>query len=626
MVSRTCDAPDRPRNVLHAALAGFGLIPLGALALALHCGTTKGTLEGRVQGPDGEFLKGVEVAVFPADMRGPVETGCVTWARTDSKGSFRIRRSAGDYGVSASHPVLAGATISRVTLTPGETNVLPFPLRLRAGASVLRGRLGGGKGRAGVEGVIALVPSDGRVALRFDQVRWVRTRAGSFQVGLDEGRYGVSAVGKGSRSPAAWIEVGKSSLEWNPELLPEPSRAPVAVRTWIEKEAVPLADIPDPGLLSLARSGLVFGMGEATHGTREFSLLVHRTVMALAREGSVRALALEMGLVEAFGVDAYIQGEGPDPLPSLAPPFRVVEMRDLLVALRTHNLERGRGSRIRVHGIDMMDPGPPYAHAVSFFRKADPGSARVLERDLKGLARARLPAKGTAPRDRIAWRTALDGLLARMDARKVAFIRAAGETGFARQRQALEVLRQFIPMAGDVPRGLEAREKAMAENVAWILRQEGMGARVLLWAHNGHIAKAARGPCGFPTLGWRLSQDLGPGYVALGTAFARGGFLAYGSSGPASSVPRTVEPMARGTLDAALASAGPPRFLLDLRNVPAAGPVRRWLSEPQGTWFINLEYDPAHPGESMAMDPVVGRYDALAFYAETTPCQYWTMG
>ncbi|GEM_PF-5681680 len=75
-------------------------------------------------------------------------------------------------------------------------------------------------------------------------------------------------------------------------------------------------------------------------------------------------------------------------------------------------------------------------------------------------------------------------------------------------------------------------------------------------------------------------------------------------------------------LDAALASAGEPRFLLDLRKIPKAGRVRRWLGEPQGTWFINLEFDPAHPGESLWTDPVAGRYDALAFFAETTACQY----
>ncbi|WP_306602314.1 erythromycin esterase family protein [Geothrix sp. 21YS21S-2] len=632
MVSHSCDAPDRSQDLREPAPAGFRLILLCTLALVLHCGTVKGTLEGRVQGPDGAFLKGVEVAVFPADMRSPVEAASIAWVRTDSMGAFRIHRPAGAYGISASHPTLAGANVGRVTLTPGETFVLPFPLRLRSGGTVLRGRLGGGKGRPGVEGVIALVPSDGTAVLRFDQVRWVRTRSGAFQVALDEGRYGLSAVGKRGRAPAAWLEVGKSPLEWNPELLPEPSPAPADVGTWIRREAVSLADPErdealDPALLALARSGQVFGMGEATHGTREFAQLVHLTLMSLAQAGSVRALALEMGLVEAFGVDAYVQGDGPDPLPALPPPFRVLEFRNLLVALRTHNLERDRGSRIRVHGIDMMDPGPPFHHALAFFRRTDPESARVLERRVKGLLLAQPIAKVTAPPNRIAWRAALDGLLARMDARKKAFIRAAGETGFARQRQALVVLGQFIPVAGDVPRGLEARENAMAENVYWVLRQEGVGARVLLWAHNGHITKAAQGPCGFPTLGWRLSQGLGPGYVALGTAFGRGGFLAFRTlGGILEPVPRTVEPMARGTLDAALASTGEPRFFLDLRKVPSAGPVRRWLSEPQGTWFVNLEYDPAHPAESMVMDPVVDRYDALAFFAETAPCQYWTMG
>lgn len=606
-------------------LKGHWLVAAGVWVLSLHC-HSGGTLEGRVQGPDGACLKGAEVAVFPAELRSLEEAGAIAWARTDHRGAFRVRRPAGAYGLSASHPVLGGANVTRVTLARGATYRLPFPLRLRESGTVLRGCLRGADGRP-MAGVVSLLPSDGTVRLGLARVRWVQARTGRFQVALDPGRYSISALGEGSEISGRWLEVGTTDLEWNPTLLPKPSRAPAAVRAWIRKEALPLADPesdgpPDLALETLARRGLVFGMGEATHGTRDFALLVHRTLMGLARSGAVRAFGMEMDLVEAFRVDDYIQGEGEDPFPSLSPPFRVQEVRELLGALRNHNLGLGRASRIRFYGFDMMDPGKAYEYALRQFRKTDPHSAKVLEGNLKGLAMAKPFTGKKPPPAPDGWRSALDLLLKRMDARKGRLTGMMGETGFARQRQALVVLGQFLPMAVDVPKGLEARERAMAENIAWILRQEGLGARVLLWAHNGHIAKAAQGPCGFPTLGWRLSQDLGSAYVALGTAFSQGSFLAARTTGATiEPVTHTVEPLPRGTLDAALAAVGEPRLFLDLRKVPPSGPVRKWLGAPQGTWFINLDFDPAHPEESLVAEPVADGFDALAFVAVSTPCR-----
>ena len=65
----------------------------------------------------------------------------------------------------------------------------------------------------------------------------------------------------------------------------------------------------------------------------------------------------------------------------------------------------------------------------------------------------------------------------------------------------------------------------MADNVRWILSQQPPGTRMVLWAHNGHIAVAGRGEEMRP-MGFHLDKALGPDYLNFGFGFARGSFQA----------------------------------------------------------------------------------------------------
>lgn len=63
------------------------------------------------------------------------------------------------------------------------------------------------------------------------------------------------------------------------------------------------------------------------------------------------------------------------------------------------------------------------------------------------------------------------------------------------------------------------RDGFMSQNV---LKQKG---KVLLWAHNGHIAHF-QGKDGWKPMGWYLQQSLGKNYYAMAMTFGEGGFIA----------------------------------------------------------------------------------------------------
>src|SRR5207245_3552970 len=70
-----------------------------------------------------------------------------------------------------------------------------------------------------------------------------------------------------------------------------------------------------------------------------------------------------------------------------------------------------------------------------------------------------------------------------------------------------------------------ARDRSMAENVKWILDNEGPGSKIMLWAHNGHVSTLPLG-AGEP-MGMSLRRRYGTEMVVCGFSFDHGSFQAW---------------------------------------------------------------------------------------------------
>lgn len=594
----------------------------------LGCLARRGGLEGQVLSHEGLPRAGAKVAIFPSE---PLHFGLdkIAWATTNGEGTFRIKLPAGDYAVSVNGEAHAGPDNTFITLSEKGTLKLPSPLRLGPPGTQVQGVLKNGRGSA-TDGLVILMPDGPEPRPPMGQIRLVQSRHGRYRIALKPGTYFLQASGRGSHQAGEWLEVGHSHLTKDLKLLPDPATAPSEVQDWVRREAKPLPS-PDPGapsvvlpaLEELAKDSTVLGLGEATHGTREFFQFAHYCLKGLAEAGLCHTFAVEMNLVEAFKIDSYIQGEGPDPVAQVPAPFLTAEMRDMINWMRDFNRNRPQGPKVRFYGVDIDPPGPPFEAALRYFREADPGAARIMERDLKDLASATVgSAKGREARTR-AWAETIRVLLARLEAGKKRLTLQRGAQAYDRQHQTLVLLGQFVPLAGPWLSGSQAREQAMADNVRWILCREAPSARILLWAHNDHIAKAPMGHSGFPAMGRLLSQTLGERYKTVGMTFNQGSFLAEGTH---SLVPYHVGPEKEATLDAALASAGMPCLFLDLRRAPASGKVGAWFRAPQGAWFMTLKFSPSAIQEHILAATVLDQFDGLLFVENTTSCQPWIIG
>src|SRR6202023_710474 len=108
--------------------------------------------------------------------------------------------------------------------------------------------------------------------------------------------------------------------------------------------------------------------------------------------------------------------------------------------------------------------------------------------------------------------TALD----RIDARREELTRASTPQQFAELRQAARIVRQALGMRA----GTLERDRAMAENVRWLIEEGYPGQKIVLWAHNRHVGTNLEGS--ERSLGDHLRDRYGDQMAVIGFATHHG--------------------------------------------------------------------------------------------------------
>jgi erythromycin esterase len=185
----------------------------------------------------------------------------------------------------------------------------------------------------------------------------------------------------------------------------------------------------------------------------------------------------------------------------------------------------------------------------------------------------------------------------------------AGEAAFARALRSARVLVQYEAMAT----GNGSRDAFMAENALWLLDHLGPDARIVLWAHNGHVKRSEQ------RMGRYLADALGDDLVTLGFAFGGGSFNAvlWNGASYAGLRDHAVTEVPPGSYEAWFRSTGLPRFVLDLRERSRTEEDQAWLHGPRQLRSIGAAFDPRVP-LSYFHDVMLTRdFDAIVWFEET---------
>ena len=419
--------------------------------------------------------------------------------------------------------------------------------------------------------------------------------------------------------------------------MPPPSRSED-----VREYAVPLGttaptvpfDRSELDLAPLAQSAVV-GLGEATHGTREFFRLKDRVIRALVERCGFRTIAIEAPVAGTMPADPYVFDGRGTAEGSLAEMNRwqwgTEAIRDLLEWVRSFNEGRPPTDRVRVRGIDLSTPSATAERLQSVLRKFDP---HLAESDaMTALTSLEVSADGASRRrrldDALTRCAAIAGRLTEGgppddDPGSVESWRTARHLCRVVERNC-EWHRVRHEHDGPHPAGMATRDRLMAENVAWAAERD-RGEGVVVWAHNSHVQRGTfddgQDWTDEEAMGEHLRRGFGDRYVPLGFDFGRGSFRALGGEG--SDVDGVGTFTAKGPIDGSAtepfdAMAVSPSFL-ELASASDDANLEPWFARPQAIRRIGSVYSPSAPSEERYQRTILPEsFDGVVYVRESTP-------
>ena len=421
-----------------------------------------------------------------------------------------------------------------------------------------------------------------------------------------------------------------------------PSYTLGTVQTWIGHHVIPFKTVEPSSsdedlqpLKQIVGNATIVGLGEQTHGTHEFFTMKRRILEFLVTHMGFTTFALENGWDESRLIDKYVL-TGQDNLVDLLhddlyTTWQVQEFRDLIEWIRAYNADRAHPMKVHFAGIDCANISQAaFDEVVAYVRGVDPqqaGLIQALYTDIRptnptpvfALNFSALPQTIKEQQRDNAQKVYLF-----LQAHQAAYESQSSKEAFALALQSAHVILQYTKLVTLIAPsatlltsgpGYIYRDTCMAENVAWLHEHAGGSARMVLSAHNAHIANTTPfAGLGEHNLGGLLRQQYKQQYLTIGTSFFQGSFNAFT---PNSFTSYTVGPPPVGSYDYVLGSVGLPLYLLDIRQTPT-GPVRNWVQGPAKLRHIGISFDPAHEAHYYVEGSLQQWFDVIMHFQTTT--------
>lgn len=326
-------------------------------------------------------------------------------------------------------------------------------------------------------------------------------------------------------------------------------------------------------LAPLLKDKKVVGMGEATHGTKEFFNMKTRMFKFLATFCGYRVFTIEATYGGTLKVNDYVlYGKG-DVLSAMRGmgywTWDTEEVKELIEWMRAYNTGKPENEKLKFYGFDPQSYKGPAIALADYVGEFDKQS---LDEFLRGLSilidssdlyfenpgHINPSFKGNEQVNMI-----ILFLQKWFQEKKDTYIAGSGNIKYELALQNIEVLKQALLLKKSAEKIYGSRrDSCMAQNLLWIYELEQK--KVFAWAHNGHIART---PNLFETdrtcMGRYLNEMFGSDYYNIGFVFKEGSFRAYSEETRTMQV-FTLPAYKKNTLANALSLAGPGTFFIDL--------------------------------------------------------------
>lgn len=313
-----------------------------------------------------------------------------------------------------------------------------------------------------------------------------------------------------------------------------------SVISWIKKESIPIksvkAETSYKDLLHLKpilKDVKVVGMGETSHGTREIFQMKHRMLEFLVKEMEFTLFGIEGSNIGCKPINDYVlYGKGNSRDALSAQGFwiwNVESVIDMIEWMYEYNKTVPISKKVKFIGVDTQTNGLDlaYSNISSYINNKD---HPLLEVNVDSLFQGIKTIKDRS--DLSQQRQQLYTLLSYLYINKSSFTINSSEEKYLNVLSDLKKIIQGVEAGDDKLEkrvDYNVRDEYMAQTVLEELQKEGPNAKMMLWAHNGHINKDPDSYAnrGIKPLGSVLKRYLGDTkYYAIGFSTYEGTFRA----------------------------------------------------------------------------------------------------
>ncbi len=397
--------------------------------------------------------------------------------------------------------------------------------------------------------------------------------------------------------------------------------------SWLTQNSFPIRDLElgkgfsdlQP-LKKILQDVQVIGMGEATHGTREFFQFKARLVEFLVSEMGFTALALESTFSNCEPVNDYILSGNGDLYSALTQQGYSVwdteEFADLLMWLREYNRKVSDERKVHFYGIDFIAfPIVGADKTIAYFKSFAPAQAYTADSILHMLANKKGDSSTII---------SLNRLIKYFLMNKDKLVLASSLDQWEQTSKYLEVIEQRnsifygVPASLQVPR--QSRDEYMTNLFFYVIQKERPNVKIMFWAHNGHVGIDTLDDYpGGKTIGYNLRQTFGKKYYAIGLQCNEGTYLArlQGDEGVYKAFTTDTILAIQNSFAWYLNKTEKGNSFIDFRLAPTNFLIDQWLDKEM--MFVDATWHHMSSKENYDTIRLKGKYDGIMYLEHSTP-------
>lgn len=278
---------------------------------------------------------------------------------------------------------------------------------------------------------------------------------------------------------------------------------------WVDTHAVSIDSNKNylPNLAAGLKDNSILGLGEASHGTHEFSVEKNRIIQYLITHKNYKAVGFESAYAVMDRINTYVL-TGKGDLKQMMQPLRLFstkELYDLFQAIKVYNDGQPDKNKVTVFGFDIdyikADVDSSASYSLNYLGKHPDAYAH-------GKAAMPVLKRITTPDFGNLYEMADDEKAIISDLNNEVKTKGQSTEGYGKFKKHLSLLYQGILVTNPL-----ARDEFMADNIT--NTQQESKAKTIIWSHNVHVAKdTTMAMC--KGMGYYVKQKYGSQYYTIG--------------------------------------------------------------------------------------------------------------